>query len=1066
MLTALGLLLVLAWAPLGMLVGNPPPPPPVLPSDLGRSPGVVDASSGVTAVPVGLPGGAEIHTLQDVLPYAVRALGPSGAAGLVAVLSGNDLTGTVVGIQSGIGGDYPYRYPPMDAVLDAVPPDALRSGGTALGAALTLLAAQPEPDFIPVPGAGNAAPAAYAVLDRVRAEIGDCAPRLDLLLLLASDPSTDPEAVSQELASAEAACPHDVTPGWLVGQGQLHSGPGATAAATTMARLVAGHPTSIGALTGLGDAYLAAGLSLQVTEPFTARQFLRTAVATYQRAVRHGGLQAAAAGLGHALIALGEPSPAIPLLDRVAGSSPTPGYVLELLVAAEEAAHRYGDASTAARRLADRGAAAYPNGTQVIPAPHSIDVSEYSTARDLSMALSLGADRLIPFADALVGEGGAGGMLDDVAFIPAYRQVAGVTGTDAACASWAWRRDALLAGQPDVASQVPSEASTDARPAGGSCGYSYPADALAAVAGLLTGGPGALDSPSADAAADNWQNLLRWAGDLPRARSFVGTWQAARGENSYLPALRSGEIAFLQHRFDDAAADFDLAGTRSRLLASGDDLTANRAALDRGAALMNAGRTTEAITTLRPLVAQGVQGFSYQKTIGGDAQGFAIVSYYASSLLADQERVSGRLPAASEDYAAALAWDGRAVELFPYAHLEAVQNNAALTWLALGDTARATQLQNKALAQDPQNPVLLMTAGFIDDRRKDVGQAVRSDRAALRSDPGAYPVANDLGVELARQGHPAAARDALGQAVGARPDYALGWFNLGVLESAMGPVHLLPAQHAFATAYGLDPSLRNRRHELTIDAKVYRTALDLSKPLPPHWSLAQLQRPAPVAAVGLLALLGVTVGLARSTDRRGPELAATWLDAGAGRVEALPLARRFQHAGWAVLATTTAFVLAALHRSSDGPAVVVYALGVLALSETAMGVRVAVGRHAGVALVQRSWFPGLLLGLVTGAVGFPWAPLPVVEVQGDENRATRVHLAAPVTLGLASLVLFLEFAWTHTPLTEWWAVASLIMSASLLLPVGPLDGAHAGKAGVAAGAGIISATVLVAVGLL
>ena len=39
---------------------------------------------------------------------------------------------------------YPYRYPPLDAVLDSAPPASFASGATALGAALTVLAAQLE----------------------------------------------------------------------------------------------------------------------------------------------------------------------------------------------------------------------------------------------------------------------------------------------------------------------------------------------------------------------------------------------------------------------------------------------------------------------------------------------------------------------------------------------------------------------------------------------------------------------------------------------------------------------------------------------------------------------------------------------------------------------------------------------------------------------------------------------------------------------------------------------------------------------------------------------------------
>ncbi len=43
-----------------------------------------------------------------------------------------------------------------------------------------------------------------------------------------------------------------------------------------------------------------------------------------------------------------------------------------------------------------------------------------------------------------------------------------------------------------------------------------------------------------------------------------------------------------------------------------------------------------------------------------------------------------------------------------------------------------------------------------------------------------------------------------------------------------------------------------------------------------------------------------------------------------------------------------------------------------------------------------------------------------------------MHLAAPITLAALSALLFVESAWLHTPVTESWAVAALIMSASTL----------------------------------
>jgi hypothetical protein len=392
-----------------------------------------------------------------------------------------------------------------------------------------------------------------------------------------------------------------------------------------------------------------------------------------------------------------------------------------------------------------------------------------------------------------------------------------------------------------------------------------------------------------------------------------------------------------------------------------------------------------------------------------------------------------------------------------------LHNNAALAYLGLDNTPRASELVNQALREDPHSPVTLMTAGFIADRRGDLAEAIQLNKQALENDLGLYPAANDLGVELARLDRPDEARAAFRQAVGARPDYALGWFNLGVLESSRGPTHLLAAQHALATSYRLDPTLRDRHLELTIDGRVYRTALDLSKPLPPAWTFADLQRPVPAAAVGLLALVGLGFGLARVANRGATQNAETWLDPVARRVEALPLLGKARAPMWALAATVATFLLADLHHSTAATSTVLYPVGLLALAATAMSAREMVGLRTGTVPAQRSWGPGIVVGIAAGAAGYPWAPLPVVSTRQNEER---VHLAAPLTLAGVALVLFVESAWMRTPLAQAWAVATLIMCASLLLPVGPLDGAHLGKAGAAASAGVIGTALLLGIGLL
>ena len=361
------------------------------------------------------------------------------------------------------------------------------------------------------------------------------------------------------------------------------------------------------------------------------------------------------------------------------------------------------------------------------------------------------------------------------------------------------------------------------------------------------------------------------------------------------------------------------------------------------------------------------------------------------------------------------------------------------------------------------DPAFLMTAGFIADRAGRIAEAADYDRRALQSDPGAFPAANDLGVELARQHHDTAAVTALRQAIGADPTYALGWFNLGVLEGRLGPLHLPASQGAFAKAFALDPTLKDRRHDLTIDASVYRTALDLSKPLPPHWSLADTQKALPVATAGLLAALLLAVGLARSSSPGGTDLAKQWLEPLGARLDGIRGLTRLRHPLWAVVATVVTFLLAYLRHAGSPTEIAAYALGVLVLTGTAMYARVAIAVRANVATTQTSWWPGMAFGLGTGAIGLPWAPLPVVKTS---TESTRVHLAAPLTLAALSGVLFVESAWLGVPLTQSLAVVALVMAGSTLLPIKPLDGANVGKAGIAAAAGVVGGAVLIALGII
>jgi hypothetical protein len=102
------------------------------------------------------------------------------------------------------------------------------------------------------------------------------------------------------------------------------------------------------------------------------------------------------------------------------------------------------------------------------------------------------------------------------------------------------------------------------------------------------------------------------------------------------------------------------------------------------------------------------------------------------------------------------------------------------------------------------------------------------------------------------------------------------------------------------------------------------------------------------------------------------------------------------------------------------------------------------------------------LGLGTALAGLTWTPLPVLKDGAD----ARTHWAGPVALALLALPLVLCTAWLDVPLTRALATAALVMAASLLTPIKPVDGgAIAAAGGTAAGLTGIGLAALLALGL-
>jgi hypothetical protein len=383
------------------------------------------------------------------------------------------------------------------------------------------------------------------------------------------------------------------------------------------------------------------------------------------------------------------------------------------------------------------------------------------------------------------------------------------------------------------------------------------------------------------------------------------------------------------------------------------------------------------------------------------------MSFYAHVQLADDARRNGELLAAVEDYRAAIddvetmsRWAETPIE--DSIRLDGIYGNWALAELGRGRTGPAMAAVDKALAIDPQSPLFQMSAGFVADRANNRDKAIKHNTAALALDPGAFPVANDLGVQLARSGRTAEAEVALRQAIAA--------------------------------------------------------------PLPAEWSLSSVERRAPVASAGVLAVLLLAIGLARrEPSMMGRDFVVGLVEPVTKRISRLRWGRQARHPLWAVVCTTVVLAVPALRQVGLGAvAVVAFVVGGLVTALAALRLRAVVARRTGDAARQEAWVPGMVFGLVTIPLGSAWAPLPVTR---NAIAARQVYSAAPLALAFVCAVLFLEAALLGTPLVRSLAVALLVMTASTLTPVAPLDGARLGKAGLLADAGIVVAAIVVALGL-
>ncbi len=1028
------------------------------------------------------------------------AFGPGRGAALLRLAQTADVNLDASNSIDAAQVSYPFRYPRIDRVLAGAQFDPAAANNAA---ALLILATAREGGWETISGDfQHAAKVAFAILDRARAG-GDCLPQLNLAFLLSTDANSRDADVAREAEAAARDCPGDPTPLWLLGEYQsqrveaysFNKSTGGMVEVpdplrrplATFARLQRRWPRSALGWAGAGDTELRLAYQLDARAPFGAREHFTRALALYRAARSVDDDPNLAAGEARALAGLHRYAEAAAAQASAVTKSDQNAPLLARQVEYLEQARRFDRAADAAGQLeADPALAPLRS---LLPKIFNVS-SDRLLTEDALGPVSTGSDRMRA-VELSVGPppGGAGSGGADLSFIPLYRNQPALTGYDRWCPGWERRRDLVLAGKAEEALNGLPATFRDVRPwVDRECPLGSEGVPLLRAIALLESGDrsGALaaakplkqrgDRAPGAVLEDADQDLWRFAGNDRRAARAAARWMDDVPADADAPD-RAGEIAFLAGDYAAAARWFGRAISNTRATYGGWTSREARSLLKRGVALGRLGDDDRALAALAAadevgtrmegfgrsntdLYTQGVEGAWYSYHARAQAGDIALRTRRYRLAAEYYDSAEDRVPTLNTDLA---QFDAKE----PLVRPEVLHNNRALAEIKVRHPRTALAAARQAVAADAADPLFRETEGFALQRLGRTREAVSAYRIGLAADPTMYPAWNDLGVQLTKQGHPGAAVDALRRAVGAEKDYALGWFNLGVAQEDRGPLDLAAAQGAFGRAFALDERLRDRPHDPIPDDAVYITQLDLSKPLPPEWGFNHTQERAPVVAAGFAVVLLLGLRLARGFSatggRAGP--ATQLLETGRAWLDRLPAALRYMPAAVAVVVTIALFVWPLVRTGGAAlSSVLLLTSGVALLVTIVMRVRVLAARAANVTLEQRSWGPAVGFGVVTAAFGVPWAPLPVARTS---RPAAAVHWLGPVLLAGTALALLLLAAWMKVPMTRTLGGAALVMAASMLVPIEPLDGAAVAKGtGTAVTLAVLGTGTLLLVGLI
>ncbi len=395
-----------------------------------------------------------------------------------------------------------------------------------------------------------------------------------------------------------------------------------------------------------------------------------------------------------------------------------------------------------------------------------------------------------------------------------------------------------------------------------------------------------------------------------------------------------------------------------------------------------------------------------------------------------------------EDYQSALEWSKKAVAFDPHSPL--YQEALADAQRAVGGSVSNEESNDDNSSQDQTD----QSEQGTDSTSKQVdskAQMMQAYQEVLESNDSLFSSWNNLGVLQAQTGDTNAAFDSFKHAVAARADYAIGWFNLGVIASEQqGIENFLLAQGALGKASSLDKSLKEQDPVLMFDNEVYQSGLDVSKAIPDDWQLARtMRRNTNMFTIGLALLVVVRVLVSLGQDWISGKVtgkAIPFLEKTGARVSGghPNLMTRILLSPW----LTTVVTLVALMWMSGANAglewwmtllgcVLLLAIPVVATSWVGTGAKP--DRH-------QSFWPASVVTLALAPFGLGFAP-PAPMVVDDKNLAQRKEQWSMLLLGLFTVAVCVAGAVTDVPATRLLSAAALVVIGSALTAIPPLDGA-------------------------